>query len=219
MKKCNLFALAGMFILMLSVSAFAADPVFYTGVNVGLSITGDSTYKDAGVPVTVTYDTGYAFGAFGGYAFDNNVRAEVEIGYKSADTDKMKVSNGAPKFDSTVSNLDFMLNAFYDIKTPYIFGITPYVGGGIGVAYLMTTDGTVSGVGGSAKLINDSGDAVFAYQVAIGAAYDVTPKIALDLSYRYFGTTDGVFESIAGAGDAKVTYDSHNIVAGLRYKF
>jgi opacity protein-like surface antigen len=207
---------------MYSISAFAADPGFYAGVNGGLTIPVDSSYRSGGWTFDVTNNTGYAAGVVGGYAFENNIRVEVELGYKSFETDMMSVSGFGEigRYSSTVSSFNELINVYYDIRTPYTSGITPYIGAGLGDAFLMTSDGTL--IGGRA--VSSSGTIVIAYQAAAGAAYDVTPNVTLDLGYRYFGTSDAWFKSDTSVngvklGDFKASYASHNVIAGLRYKF
>jgi opacity protein-like surface antigen len=116
-----------------------------------------------------------------------------------------------------------MANAYYDIKTPYTFGVNPYLGGGIGLAYLMTSEGTLPAFSNE-RLLKRDGDTVFAYQAAVGLAYDITPKVTLDLGYRYFGTTEGTFETDGSVNavngpEAKMDFSSHNFIIGARYNF
>ncbi len=206
-----------MFLFVFCVSAFADPNGFYVGGNAGLIVPRDSTFKDSGSGDTnVSYHPGFSIGALGGYKFVNNIRVEGEIGYKNAMTDDAKQSdNPSRKYDSRVSATDLMANAFYDIKTPYTAGFTPYLGGGIGLAVLMTSDGTVNGTG---RTIDRSNDTVFAYQAGGGVAYDITKNVTLDLGYRYFGTTEGTLKTSVGTTE-KVDFSNHNVILGVRYNF
>jgi opacity protein-like surface antigen len=220
-KKLNRFTLASLCTLFFAVSASAGDKGLYIEANGGVTITGDSKYQDNGPSLTATFDNGYALGVAVGYDFGNNVRAEGEVAYKRADTNKMEGFGASVPFSSTVSNVAYMMNGFYDIKTPYTFGIVPYVGAGIGVAYVMTDNGYSGSMSGRTfKAVSDSGDTAFAYQVAVGAAYPVAKNIMIDLGYRYFATTDVTFKAgIPGGADVTAEYNSHNFLAGVRYKF
>lgn len=213
MKKFSRFTLASMFVIALATSAFATDSGPYVGVTAGASIPADGTFKDVGGNVDVKYDAGYAIGVSAGYTF-NALRVEGEIGYKSADTSKVFVTSSVD-YESTISNLSFMANAFYDIKTPYTFGIVPYVGAGIGVSILETTDGIMND---TIRTIKKSNDTVFAYQVAVGAGYPVTKNITMDIGYRYFATTEATLKTSVATTD-KISFESHNILAGIRYNF
>ncbi len=212
MKKITRLTLASILALAFAVPAFAESGP-YLGVTAGITVPADGTFKDAGGNVDIKYDAGYALGMSGGYSFDA-LRVEGEIGYKAADTRKAFTISSF-SYKSTVSNLSFMANAFYDIKTPYTFGIVPYLGGGIGLSILGTTDGILNN---TIRTMHRSDDAVFAYQVAVGAGYPVTKKLTLDLGYRYFGTTEATLNTSVNTTD-KLSFASHNVLAGLRYNF
>jgi opacity protein-like surface antigen len=203
--------------LALCVSAFAEPIGFYVGGNAGLIIPRDSTFKNSGSgDETVTFHNGYSISALSGYKFKNNFRLEGEFGYKNAKTHNVETSGNPTRgYSSTVSVANLMANAFYDVKTPLTLGVTPYLGGGIGLAALMTTSGSVSGVG---KTIDRSEDAVFAYQIGGGVAYDITSKVTLDLGYRFFDTTEGSLNT-SGSTRSKADFTSHNILLGVRYNF
>ena len=210
MKKFNPFILAGLFVCSLSVSAFAGDPGFYAGVNAGLIVPSDVKMSSPGVSFDVSRKVGYAIGGAAGYDFGTNVRAEAEISYKANDTSERKNGNIVTAYNSTISALNFMANAYYDIHEMHSFGVMPYVGGGVGVAQLSNSNGVLAG--------GTSNDTVFAYQVGAGVAYDVSSKVTMDVGYRYFGTSDAKFNDNA-SGIVTMKYDSHNILAGLRFKF
>lgn len=215
MKKFNPSILAALFVCSLSVSAFAGDPGFYAGLTAGLIVPSDVRLSYPGVSVDVSRKVGYAVGGAAGYDFGADVRAEAEIGYKTNDTSEWKSGNNASVYNSTITALTFMANAYYDIRTRHSFGVMPYVGGGVGVAHLSNSNGVLPG---GTKILLDANDTVFAYQVGAGVAYDVSSKVSMDVGYRYFGTSDAKFSDNA-SGIVTMKYDSHNILAGLRFKF
>ena len=210
MKKFNPFILAGLFVCLLSVSAFAGDPGFYAGVNAGLIVPSDVRVSSPGFSADVSRKVGYAIGGAAGYDFGTNVRAEAEISYKANDTSELKNGNSATGYNSSITALNFMANAYYDIHAVHSFGVMPYVGGGVGVARLSNSNGVVAG--------GSSSDTVFAYQVGAGVAYDVSSNVTMDVGYRYFGTSDAKFNENA-SNIVTMKYDSHNILAGLRFRF
>ena len=65
------------------------------------------------------------------------------------------------------------------------------------------------------------------YQAIAGVRYDINPTLALDVDYRYLGTTDPIFRFGGGAavanGFSKQTFNSgygtHSIVASLTLRF
>ncbi len=97
-----------------------------------------------------------------------------------------------------VSVNTLMLNAYYDFRNDSALS-TPWVSAGIGYASSQTTGISTwdYGYGSSGReSLSRSGSADnFAWSFGAGVRYDVTPDIALDLSYRYLD-----------AGDSSVSY-------------
>ncbi|HEY1096921.1 MAG TPA: outer membrane beta-barrel protein [Alphaproteobacteria bacterium] len=129
-------------------------------------------------------------GWIGGVAFGGKTewaRAELEASYRNSDLDNV----GGGDVDSTA----IMANAYWDFENNT--GITPYVGAGIGTAYV-----DFDSVGG-----DDSWE--FAYQGMAGANINVAPQWAVGAEYRYFATTE--------VGDTD--YDNHAVIGTVRYTF
>jgi opacity protein-like surface antigen len=84
-----------------------------------------------------------------------------------------------------------LVNLYADLGTWY--GVTPFVGGGAGVAYNrlygMTDQGQVSFNGGatgpSGGYFNDGARTNFAWAVMAGLDFNITPNLKLELGYRY----------------------------------
>jgi opacity protein-like surface antigen len=104
-----------------------------------------------------------------------------------------------------------MANAFWDIETGS--PVTPYLGGGIGVANVSINDLGVFGIS-----VVDDDDTVFAYQFGAGIALELNPNMALDFGYRYFVTTDPEFTDNFG-DKFESEYQTHNASLGLRIMF
>jgi opacity protein-like surface antigen len=77
-----------------------------------------------------------------------------------------------------------MANAYFDLGNWN--GFTPYIGGGIGAANVTISDfqdvNVQAGAYGYAK---DHSTWNFAWAINPGVAYEITPKVTLDLSYRF----------------------------------
>lgn len=130
---------------------------------------------------------------------------------------------------SSYTALTLMANAYVDLGT--YSGFTPYVGAGIGGAYVKWSDldNTIdpSFVQGGVITHEGSSDWRFAYALMAGVSYDINHKLSLDLGYRYkhiqgghmFGyANNGTVGFGAGPGyDEGIT--QHTVRAGLRYKF
>jgi len=189
--------------LVLSVSAstaMAAGP--YVSASGGVSIIHDQDLKRPfGRTDTAELKPGYGFDVSAGYNFDP-IRVEFEFGYKNADVDKFTSAGvSVPSSGSSTTIMSCMVDAYYDLKNNSKF--TPYVGVGLGALYGEFEDPGFK-----------SHDTVFGYQLIVGAAYNVTQNVSIDLSYRFQGAASD-FE-ISGT---EVSYMSSNIMAGLRYNF
>ena len=125
---------------------------------------------------------------------------------------------------SSYSALLLLANAYIDIGTWH--GVTPYVGAGIGGAWMKwdtlhnsDLDGDFFHQGGKGWL--------FAYALMAGASYCLTDRVKLDVGYRYSHINGGrMFEYAAGAGGttgAGPGFDHginvHEVRGGLRYQF
>ena len=97
-----------------------------------------------------------------------------------------------------------MANAYFDYLTctPW----TPYVGAGIGSAYLKADDGN------QAKSVYN-----LAWQVMAGLTYDINSHWTLDAGYRYADL--GRIRKNSGDRVAKLTARDHEIMLGVRYTF
>lgn len=171
---------------------------------------GDRHDETFGGGVSVGYD----FGAYSEYP----VRLELEyLHHGSADTNlgrkrtsnidlgnnpDTKVIHSQHEISSKVQTV--MVNAFLDFPTDTAF--TPYIGAGIGTAYVDTEVtsqrdmllGGIEGHGGQYlyqahhRYKGSDSSWNFAWQASAGFSYQVADNMALDLSYRYsdFGSSD-----------------------------
>lgn len=188
--------------------AVAAQPNWYAGGAVGLSILHDSTNTFSGGGTTKTeFDAGVGFGFVGGYEFGNNIRADLEISYRINGADRQLP--GSVALNGSTSALAFMGNGYYDFN---LGQFVPYLGFGMGFARV-SADIDSAGV----QLVDDS-DIVFAYQFIGGVGYNITPQVVLTLDYRIFGTSDPeLTDESNNKFDSE--YFTQNIMLGARYKF
>ncbi|MGH7735668.1 MAG: OmpA family protein [Gemmatimonadales bacterium] len=101
----------------------------------------------------------------------------------------------------------------YDINLGW--PVTPHIGAGIGAVDIID-HARAAGVG---QVFNDD-DWQFGYQAIAGVRYNMTPNVALDLDYRYLGTTDATFR-VPSAPTVKYTsgYSNHTLMASMVYRF
>lgn len=165
------------------------------------------------------YSTGYDANIAIGNLITSNMRIEAEFLYQnikrhvtgvydftevrriSGDNYGSSYNNPIGQTSTRASVYSLLGNGYYDFhnKTKW----TPFVGAGIGVAWIHspkttftttlalvdTTTDTTTNVPVVANSPALSG-AAFAYQVKAGIAYEMTQRAALALQYRYFGTTE-----------------------------
>jgi opacity protein-like surface antigen len=177
----------------------------------------------------VEFDTGLNLGMTGGFNF-GYFRLEGELSYKGAELKGISDNFGVSRYrnvDGDISMLALMLNGFFDLRnnTP----VTPYFGGGVGVAtvYLDDTYATTTTGGETTRLqiYNNDSDSAFAYQIGGGLEIALNRVLSLDLGYRYFGTTE--FELDGDHHDywdnwgtnSEFKLKSHNVNLGLRVNF
>lgn len=142
------------------------------------------------------FGTHIAYGVQAGY-----VRGELELN-NSRDI-KRNYIGGLDHF--RLYKHSVMANAYFDYLTctPW----TPYVGAGIGSAYLKADDGS------NAKSVYN-----LAWQVMAGLTYDINSHWTLDAGYRYADL--GRIRKNLGEGHVtKLTARDHEILLGVRYTF
>jgi len=165
----------------------------------------DSDVKN-GVDGKASFDTSFGLGGGVGYDF-GLARVEGEIEYRDSSYDKVGVDTADKEnAGGSIKSLALMLNGYYDFHNPSLF--TPFIMAGIGGARIDTDDTAAGGV-----TIPDDDSWQFAFQVGAGVGWEFSPPWVLDISYRFFATTDPEFDS------TQLQYRSHNVLVGLRYQF
>jgi opacity protein-like surface antigen len=121
---------------------------------------------------------------------------------------------------SSYSALLLLANAYVDIGTWH--GVTPYVGAGIGGAWVKwdtlhntDIDGPFEHTGGE--------NWRFAYALMAGASYCLTDQVKLDVGYRYSHINGGRMFDYASDSNVGPGYDHgigvNEVHGGLRYQF
>jgi opacity protein-like surface antigen len=157
-----------------------------------------------------------------GHYFMEHARFDVTLGYRGnfevyGIADPAVPTSLSQKTD--IQSFVTLFNLYWDIATYY--GITPYVGAGIGFAYNMIDDVRVTESG----FETEGGDSTsFAWALMAGLAYPISPDLLIDANYRYinFG---GVASGIQGSDGSIVPVvevndmAAHEIRIGVRYSF
>ncbi|MBG6208615.1 opacity protein-like surface antigen [Labrenzia sp. EL_126] len=232
------------FAVALSTAGYAADlptPVIEHIPEVpavgGWYLRGDIGYKIYQAP-DIKYGTldffdeemdgTFMIGAGVGYKFSDHLRADFTIDYEFPTEVSAKAdctgTCGTPFYSVEKADIDvwtFMVNGYIDIATWNRF--TPYVGAGIGASYVSTSDINFRNPDGSTGTYESDGKWNFAWALMAGAAYDITPNLALDGGYRYLNIGDAHSKSFTTAGQtARIEYEdlsAHEFRLGARYTF
>ncbi|WP_265033065.1 P44/Msp2 family outer membrane protein [Wolbachia endosymbiont (group A) of Sicus ferrugineus] len=157
-------------------------------------------------------------GAFG-YKMDD-IRVDVEGLYSQLSKDTLDVAP-TPAIAESLTAISGLVNVYYDIAIEDM-PITPYVGVGVGAAYISTPLATA--------VSSQNGKFAFAGQVKAGVSYDVTPEIKLYAGARYFGSFGAHFDGekqdpqdpskmVADKGAYKVLYSTVGAEAGVAFNF
>jgi len=192
MKKTLL--LSALFTALAAVPAYAAP---YVSGSIGLGMAGD--FKEPALGSVYKIDSGFAVNGAVGYDFDG-FRAEGAVGYQE--------NNYSDEGDLGSSLLTFMANGYYDFKTDGKF--KPYAMAGLGIADLKVDDAP----GNPEPWLDDT---YFVWQVGAGVGYEVSSNVTIDVGYRYV-KPEGI-ECPNPEHLTDVSWESHNILAGIRYTF
>ena len=136
-----------------------------------------------------------------GYRFNDYFRADVTGEYRAAAhfsanesyTAAAGTDTASPaydKYDASIRSVVGLVNGYVDAGTWY--GVTPFVGAGVGVGYVSVknlTDlsyGNAYGYGnGGGGFAYDHAQAKLAYALMAGLDFRVTPNLTLEFGYRY----------------------------------
>lgn len=197
----------GLVALSLPATVMADDGSSYIAGSAGLSLPRDMDLDGGTINSSIDLETGPAAVISIGTGLMENVRGEIELGFRSNDAGSI---SGASASGDTRS-LSAMFNGFYDFDTGS--NLTPYIGFGFGAARVSANG--ISPVSGTRVDDTDTG---FAYQGIVGAAYELNANWLATADYRYFSAPNLDFLSDNGTG-LDSNYDDHTFMIGLRFNF
>ena len=149
-------------------------------------------------------------GAFG-YKMDD-IRVDVEGLYSQLSKDTTIINTSETNVADCLTAFSGLVNVYYDIAIEDM-PITPYVGVGVGAAYISNPS--------KVDVVKDQRGFGFAYQAKAGVSYDVTPEIKLYAGARYFGSYGASFDKAVkdDAAIKKVLYSTVGAEAGVAFNF
>lgn len=238
--RCGLFALA----LTVALPAAPAPAQEFNSMYIAPKVvfsrkTGDmsnakwinSSGWSKGVLGGSDHDNGFGFGLAVGNDFSlysgYPIRMEFEYVYhgegKFDSGNSVIYNNTATHIASQSFDIKahtFMINGFYDIDLGAI--VTPYVGGGLGLAYLSSDYSSKSHRSDqdTVHVKTSNNDWSFAWNLGAGASFAIDDQVALDVGYRYYDMGDaepGMINASGYRGSPKVDLTSHELSVGLRF--
>jgi len=205
--------------------------------------TNSAAFDNVAVAQTSSFDSAGIYGAGVGYQFNNWLRADFTGQYrgKSNFTGLDVVTGTGPfagfvgtdVYNATKSELLFLANAYVDLGTWW--GITPFVGAGIGTARVSIANFSDTGdfitlAGAQAHSINYASEGSkwnFAWAAHAGLAYKVSPGLTLELAYSFVNLGSGItgpthsFDQVTNTTHAPFAFNniiSNDVKLGLRWE-
>ena len=193
----------------------APDRGFYLEGQLGYGFPDEVDVGDDGLDGTVELDDAPVFGGALGWKFPW-FRLEANVSYRKNDVDGVEV--GGLDFDGgsgDATSVVGLVNAIIDLDLD--FPVRPFVGGGVGAAYVKVDTGSNSPI----EVDDEAG--AFAWNLLAGVGFDVTESVTVSASYRYLRLEGTDFSAdLAGVDAGDVDVDdlaSHEVLVGLRYTF
>ena len=211
-----------------ATGAFAGNAA-YIGLRGSVIETEDGDTTSAPLDFGEKYtDIGYAAGAYLGWVLDDNFRFELAADFRSNDLDSIHMvrndfdpdtEGGSYKVGGHAQAGAFMGNLFYDIHCFGDIGFLPWVGAGVGGAYI---DYNLS-----ANIYNPNTDITtvlagkdntwaFAYQFMAGITVPLADSLSGSIGYRYFRTQDFTYTDLFGV-DFQTNLTQQSIDVGLQF--
>lgn len=176
---------------------------------------GDGAQSAPGYPSPTDNDFGSSVVVGGGIGYKSNwLRTDATLDYGKADYSGRIAAPG----DTTakVSALTALFNGYLDLGAWY--GLAPYIGAGAGVSYIKTSDfGSALAPPFTPGLSNTQWK--FAWALMTGAAFNVTPTVAVDVGYRYLNLGDVSTAADAAGAMTLKNLAAHEVRVGVRWNF
>jgi OmpA-OmpF porin, OOP family len=188
-KALILGALAALAPALSHAQEINAQPGFYIGAGGGISTPLSTPNNSTGI--------GWVVGGTLGYDFVGP-RVSLDVGYGQT---PLNINIPGTALTNKAGQLTGLVNLSYDFFPTSV--ITPYVGAGLGVAFIDSN--------------SSLGSTQFAWDALVGVRYNISNQMTFTIEGRYVGTTN---PSVNVNGQT-FTGQNHNIMAlaGVAFKF
>lgn len=200
---------------------------WYSAPNASFDIPGYGKMKDVSLANTGVVGAGF------GYKFNNSFRADVTVDYEwdAAFKGKLKCPDpctGQPGTEYSKEYADISawtgLANFYwdfDLSGEGLAGFTPYVGAGLGISNLTTTNVDYTNPNGSTGSWKGATTVNFAWALMAGVSVPVNDNWLFDINYRYLDLGNARSgKTLPQFNNKRIKYDditASEVRAGFRY--
>ena len=216
---------------LLPMSAFAGDAIgVYVAPKLGYGSV-HSSFKYGGFwddKIGSQTEGTAVLGVAVGYDFKRKLSVPVRVELESAsmgDTSKKHYVRSLNEDNKTTLGVSTLfVNTYFDFHNPSAF--TPYVSLGLGNSYLSAKARAVEReFGGYNASFCRKTTSNFAWNVGVGAAWNISDRIALDLGYRYANLGKAKTKYARESGHSYPWYikakdvETHQFLLGTRFTF
>ncbi len=201
---------------------------WYLRGDLGYRLYAAPSMSVGGTALTGTSAAGaISFGGGFGYQFSHGFRGDITADYALPAAFRGTLVGGCDSggadctYSVNVSAATVMANAYWDLAT--IGSITPYVGAGVGVAYLSTGGSSAidESIGPPAVSVPGASRINFAWAVMGGATWEMSPDTLIDLSFKLvsLGSARTGADPVGDDGSPVVTGNifAPEVRLGMRY--
>lgn len=178
------------------------------------TVTGAESAAGFASPTNNSVGGAFVGGIGAGYK-SSWLRTDLTVEYMSPMTYKGTIVS-ADDTSAKVSAVTALFNGYLDLGTWY--RATPYLGAGVGTAYLKTTDYTSTAAPPFTTGLSSSQWNV-AWAAMAGVGYAVAPNILVDVGYRYINFGDAKTASDASGAMTLKNLAAHQVRVGVRWSF
>lgn len=179
---------------------------YYLGAAAGFVTAHDSDIDSNDfADENASFDNGGAVLLNLGTYFTNNLRGELELGYRKQDIGDVSGTTA----NGSIRAFSGMVNALYDFDINSDF--TPYLGGGFGVTHIKASGSPIN-----SQSVSDGGYGP-ALQAIAGVAYKLSDSASLTGQYNFLAVPDVGRFDLPNGNSFTSEYYSHTFTIGLRF--
>ena len=183
----------------------------YVSLFGGITQAVDTHFNYDGSNYIANFKTGFTVGAAVGGNINEKLRGELELSFVNGDVSEFHQEGVNDGLGGEVDGYYLLANLWRDVDMG--LPVTPYFGGGVGLA-LMDVDVDISN-----NDPNVDQTIAFAAQLGTGVRFDVSDNLTLDAGYRFKAAMGAYTEGTDNVYNTMASYYTHVGQIGLTWKF